>query len=93
MEHAVKVTQFVSIAIAASGKTQTQIAQEVGFEHPNVISMIKNGETKLPFNRVSAFANAVGVPEKSLMSCALRDYMPETWAEIQRIYGFTDTEH
>jgi hypothetical protein len=38
------VAEFVSAAIEASGKSQVQIAQETGFEHPNIVTMIKKGQ-------------------------------------------------
>lgn len=84
------VAQLVSIAVASSGKSQKQIAADMGFDQPNVISLIKSGQTKLPINRVRAFAESVGIDAKRLMTCVLREYMPDTWVELQAIYGLSE---
>lgn len=84
------VKQLIAVAIATSGKTQTEIAREIGIDQPNLVSMLKSGRSKLPINRVRAFANAVGIDPKPFMSRVLQEYMPETWAELQAIYGISD---
>ena len=56
MGKTVNVAQFVSIAVAASGKSEEQIAKEVGYAKPNVITMIREGTAKLPVNKVNALA-------------------------------------
>lgn len=38
-------------------KTQKEIAEQAGYEHANNISMIKNGTSKLPLDRVPALAS------------------------------------
>jgi hypothetical protein len=40
-------------------KTQTAIANQVGFINPNMLAMIKAGTAKLPLDRVSALATAL----------------------------------
>lgn len=42
-----------------SRKNQSQIAKEAGFPQPNVLSMIKSGQTKLPLDRVPGLAKAL----------------------------------
>ena len=90
MEKALKVSQFVSNAVDASGKSHSQIAEELGYSNAKVIDMIKAGSTKLPVNKVRALAQAVGADPKALMSCVLEEYMPESWQEIQRVYGLSE---
>lgn len=38
-----------------SRKTQLEIARESGFIQPNMLSMFKNGSSKLPLDRVPAW--------------------------------------
>ena len=53
------VARFIAARILDIGKSQKDIAREVGFESANVITMIKQGATKLPLSRVSAMAKAL----------------------------------
>lgn len=69
----------VAAALNKSLKTQREVSNEVGFERPNVISMIKNGEMKMPIDRVPAFAEACGVDPVQLIKTAMEEYHPETW--------------
>ncbi|MGR3271504.1 hypothetical protein [Thalassococcus profundi] len=39
--------RLIAEAIDASGKTQREIANEIGFERPNVVSMLKSGEMRM----------------------------------------------
>ncbi|SNR78283.1 hypothetical protein [Puniceibacterium sediminis] len=68
----------------ASGKTQTEIANEVGFERSNVISMLKTGVMRMPIERIPAFSRATGIDPLMLTRVAMREYMPETWSAISR---------
>ena len=52
-------------------KTQAEIAEEAGFVNPNVVSMIKNGATKLPIDRVPALAKALESDPALLLRLAL----------------------
>jgi len=46
------VAQYLTMKIDESGKTQREIATEVGYDAANVITMFKQGSTKLPLNTV-----------------------------------------
>ena len=74
--------RLIADAIDASGKTQREIAEEVGFPRGNVISMLRSGEMRLPIERAPALARALGIDEKLLISTAMTEYMPETWNVI-----------
>lgn len=37
-------------------KSQIEVATEAGFTNPNVISMLKNGATRMPFDRIGMSA-------------------------------------
>lgn len=75
---------FLSAAIASSGLTQKNIARRAGFKHPNVISMMKSGETKIPVPRVPDLAKACGIPELELLEIVLYEDHPEMWRVIRR---------
>lgn len=69
-------------------KTQAEIAEEAGFVNPNVISMIKNGSTKLPIDRVPASAKALDCDPSLLLRLALEQSEGSTVAAaIYEIIG------
>lgn len=69
------VAQYFSQQVDLCGKPQTDIAKEMGFDVPNVISNIKSGRTKLPLTRIGLAAKALGVDGLFLMKLALNEYL------------------
>ena len=88
------VAKYLAAQIEVSGKTQAQIAREVGYG-PNVVNMIKQGVIRLPMNKVGQVAGALGIDPLHLLRMALREYVPDTWAAIDEVVGralVTDNE-
>lgn len=81
------VAEYLSQAIEISGKTQLEIAREVGYSRPNVLSMMKQGQTKVPIDKVPGLAEACGVDPASFLRLVLREYMPETYKVISKHLG------
>ncbi|MGJ0427533.1 helix-turn-helix domain-containing protein [Methylocystis sp.] len=81
--------KFVTKQIAAlSGvKSQREIAAEVGYDRPNIISMIKNGVTALPLDKVPAFAKALDVDPRHLFRLTLEQNHPEIARVVHEIFG------
>lgn len=78
----ITVAEFLSQAIDISGKSQKEIAQEVGWQKPNVLSMMKQGITKVPLDKVPALARACGVDEAHFLQLAMSEYQPAIWKVI-----------
>jgi hypothetical protein len=79
---------------ALSGvKSQREIAAEVGYDRPNIISMMKRGETKLPLDKVPAFAKALHVDPAHLFRLALEQQMPEVAKIMHQVIGKTVSDH
>ena len=74
-------------------KSQRDIALEMGYDKPNVLSMIKRGETKLPLDRVQALALAMDVDPAHLLRMALEDYLPALAAAFDSIMGHVATQN
>jgi hypothetical protein len=53
-------------------KNQADIAQEAGFRQPNVLSMIKSGQTKLPLDRVPGLAKALECDPRYVFGLAIK---------------------
>lgn len=81
------VAELLSFQIEAINKTQAEIATEVGFERPNVITMIKQGKTKLPIAKIGPMARALGLDPVFLFGFVMREYHPETWDAIESMYS------
>ena len=71
-----------------SRKSQLQIANEAGFPNPNMVSMIKNGSSKLALDRVPSMARAVECDPGYLMRLALDQAVGDTAAAaLIEIFG------
>ena len=83
------VAQFISQRIDDSAKSQREIAAEVGFENPNVLTMFKQGQTKVPLRRIGALARALDVDPTHLLRLVMSEYTPDTWAAVEDVLGGT----
>ncbi|NDR55480.1 helix-turn-helix transcriptional regulator [Pseudoruegeria sp. M32A2M] len=77
---------FLTTAIEHSGLTQREIAQRAGFAKPNVLSMMKTGETKVPIERILALAEACGADPIDFARIAMREYHPEVWGTLNLVF-------
>jgi hypothetical protein len=86
----VKVADYVAKHLeiqAAAGRTARQIAAEVGFKNPNMISMIKTGRAKVPFEKIPALARALRVDVALLLRLALEQQWPKINKTVCEIFG------
>jgi transcriptional regulator with XRE-family HTH domain len=83
----ISVKDYIEQQIAISEKSQKQIAHEIGYDRPNVITMIKQGSTKLPINKVGLLARALNVDPVYLLRLVMMEYHPDTWTTIDEIIG------
>ncbi len=79
----ITIADFIADRLAESDKTQREIAAECGFETPNIITMFKNGSTKVPLNRIGTLAKALDADPAYMLRLAMREYMPDTWESIE----------
>lgn len=79
------VAEYISWQIQLCGKSQTDIAREVGFDKPNVITMIKQGKTKVPLAKIGSMAKALEVDPVHFMKLVLSEYLPDLLEVIQAI--------
>jgi len=88
-----KVADYLKVQIdhiVKSGeKTQRQIAIECGYDgaRSNIISMFKQGLTRLPVNKVGPMAKSLGVDAVHLLRLVLGEYNPETWEVLNAMMG------
>jgi hypothetical protein len=73
--------------IDRSSLTQTEIAKKLGYPRPNIITMFKQGATKVPLNRIGPLARILDVDAVWLLRRALREYQPELWKVLEGTLG------
>ncbi len=71
------VAEYISMQLLLCGKAQTQIAEEVGFDKPNVITMIKQGKTKVPLTKIGSMAKALEVDPVFFFKMVMNEYNPD----------------
>lgn len=77
------VAALVTEQIRFIGKKQLEIAEIAGFDNANVITMIKQGRTKLPLSKVGSMAKALELDPTYLLKLCIEEYQPETWDAIR----------
>ncbi len=78
---------FLDRAIDHSGLTQREVAARAGFAKPNMISMMKKGDTKVPIERIPALAKVCGVDAKDFLRAAFKEYHPGIWEILSECFG------
>jgi transcriptional regulator with XRE-family HTH domain len=84
--------KLLADAIEASPLTQREIAMRAGFPNPNVLSMMKQGQSKVPLERIPVLAKALGVDQYTLLFVAMEEYHPEVWAILEAVFGLPLSE-
>ncbi len=87
------VAEYLADQIEQSPKTQMEIAEEVGFETPNMITMLKQGKTKIPLNRIGPLAIALGINPRHLLRRVMQEYAPDTWHAFEESLGHLILSH
>lgn len=81
------VAAYISAAIDRSTKTNAEIAKETGLRLPNMVSMIKQGTTKLPVGRITSFAKALDLDPGELFRLVMEEYLPDLLTVCDEIYS------
>jgi transcriptional regulator with XRE-family HTH domain len=79
--------RFLDEAIRNSPLTQAEIAARAGFPKPNVLSMMKLGQTKVPLVRIPGLAQALDVDRTEFLEIALAEYHPEVHQILTEVLG------
>ena len=87
------ISHQIDIQKSANGKTQADIAREVGYDKPNMIAMWRNGSAKVPLDKVPAAAKALGIDPAFLFRLAIAQYWPELGETIAQVFGTVLTKN
>ena len=75
-------------------KTQREIvAGELATRTPNIISMLKRGELKVPLEKIPVLSKALGVDPAHMFRLALEQYWPDRSDIIAKLFGRLASEN
>lgn len=87
------VATYLANQLEVCGKTQVEVAEELGYQRPNIITMFKQGKTKIPISVAPRLAKAIGVDPNFFLRMVMNEYMPEVLAAIDESMGHLASEH
>jgi transcriptional regulator with XRE-family HTH domain len=82
-----KFHEYLSALMEASDLTQIEMARELGYTQQNLISMFKRGVSKVPVDKLPKFAEVLGVDPAHFTRIALREYYPDFYASLEKVFG------
>ena len=71
----------------ASHRNQGELAKAMGFKNANMLSMIRRGKAKLPFNKIPIVAKVLDLDAALLLRTHLREQWPEFESVVFEIFG------
>lgn len=83
----ITVAEYLTQQINICGRSQKEISEDLGYDKPNIITMFKQGKTKLPINKVPGLAKSLGVDPVHFLRIVMSEYSPETWSVIDALVG------
>ena len=81
-KHRISVAEYLTVLIDESEKTQRQISAELGYENANIITMFKQGLTRIPLSMVGPIANALEIDAGDFLAMVMNEYIPETFKAL-----------
>lgn len=77
------VGQIIKEYRQKSGMTQMELAEKLGYDIPQFISLMENGHSKVPLNVLGQIISYLSIPEKAIMESLLDAYEKEAKQQIQ----------
>lgn len=88
------VAQFISAKIHESGKSQIEIAEACGWPAVNMVTMVKQGKTRLPIDKIGQLAQVLEIEPHYLFWLTMAEYFPDTLYAIEHVIrGVMLNEH
>lgn len=69
--------EYLRRQIDSSDIKQSDMSEAMGFGKPNIITMFKQGKTRVPLEKVPKFAEVLGLNQRDLLRMAMKEYCPE----------------
>jgi hypothetical protein len=84
---------YIARQIDTSDKKQVEIARDLGYQKPNIITMFKQGLTRVPMEKVPRLARSLGLDPAHMMNTYLAEYAPEIKSTLEEVYGLVLTRN
>jgi transcriptional regulator with XRE-family HTH domain len=82
-----KTAMIFGALVDSSSMTQKEIAERLGYGKPNIITMMKQGLTKIPIYRIPKIAKLFNIDAAELLKVAMMEYEPDKYRAIVEIWG------
>ena len=83
----VSSAEYFAKQLEVCGKSQKEVAFEAGYERPNIITMFKQGITKIPIAAAPRLAKAINVDPAYFLRLVILDHHPELLEAIEETLG------
>lgn len=82
-----KFNDILADLMDRSPLTQREMAVQLGYPVPNIISMFRTGATKVPITKVAPLAKILDADPVWLLRRALEEYAPGVWEAFEATAG------
>ena len=82
------VAEYVAGKIGACDKSTQDIAEEIGYDNPEVIQAFAQGTAKVPVTKIGPLARALEIDPVYFLRLVLSEYMPEVLTAIDNALEF-----
>lgn len=83
---------MLATAIDASGLSLPELAARIGFRNPSVLTMIKQGITRVPLDRIPNLSRTLGIDEREFLAVAIQEYHPGVYEILVETLGLQVTD-
>lgn len=88
-----KFHEYIEEKINASTVKQSDMATELGYDKPNMITMFKQGKTKVPLDKVTKLAKVLDIDPKMLLRRWMIEYDPSMLKILEEYFGENITKN
>lgn len=78
---------LVETMMRESGKSNIQLADDMGYSNQNIISMFKSGKTRVPVEKVASLAKTCGYDPAWLLREWFMAFMPDLLPDLEEHFG------
>ena len=81
------VSDYVNLQVRLSEKTHRSIAKDMGYRSAHMISMMKSGDARMPWDKIVPFSRSLGIDPLYMMTLCIKEYMPNLWNDFESFFG------
>ena len=82
--------ELIQAQQALLGKTDLDIAIDLGFQHEGPFSLIKSGAIKFPIKSIEKLAHCLALNPTDLLRAVMAETMPDVLTAVDSLFNVTD---